>query len=146
MNRIKTFFPKGKVKIQSLPIIVPPSAKPKKGPKRILLEKGELAEIYNSPQPIRHIAYVEFLKGRARGGHYHHRQGFFYIIRGEMELEMVDVTTGAREKTKIKEGDFISFSPKIAHIIKPIKSGHAIEFSISHFKPEDTIKYEFKSN
>ena len=144
MNHIKKFF-KGKVKIQSLPVIAPSSASSKKGPKRILLEKGELAEIYNLPQPIKHIAYVEFLKGKARGGHYHHRHEFFYIIRGEMELDMIDVTTGAREKTEIKEGDFISLSPKIAHIIKPFKSGHSIEFSTSCFKPEDTIKYEFNS-
>jgi len=126
MASVKTLL-KGKVKIES--------------PKRIFLEKGELAEIYNSSEPIRHIAYIEFPRGKTRGGHYHARQEYFYIIRGEMELEIADSDTKETKKVRIKEGDLISIAPKIAHRIKTLKAGHSIEFSNKLFKPEDTIKY-----
>lgn len=142
MNRIKTLL-EGKVAIETLPAIVPSSEKIMEGPKRIFLEKGELAEIYNSQDAIKHIVYLEFIVGKARGGHYHTRQEYFYIIRGEMELTAADAETGATEKVVIKEGDLISMPPKIAHIIKAIKPGHAIEFSKDCFKPEDTTKYAF---
>lgn len=128
MSRVVTLL-KGKVKMGA--------------PKRIFLEKGELAEIYNSQNPIRHIAYIEFPRGKTRGGHYHTRQEYFYIIRGEMELELADSDTQAMEKARVKEGDLISISPKIAHRFKTIKAGHAIEFSRKRFRPEDTIKYTF---
>ena len=128
MGSIKTLL-NGKVKIWE--------------PKRIFLEKGELAEIYNSPEPIRHIAYIEFPKGKTRGGHYHTRHEYFYIIRGVMEMEMADSDTGAIEKIKVGEGDLISIPPKFAHRLKTIKAGHAIEFSKKRFKPEDTVKYNF---
>lgn len=142
MIRTKTLLG-GKVTIEALPEVVPSSDKVMEGPKRIFLEKGELAEIYNSQDAVKHIAYIEFIEGKARGGHYHTRQEYFYIIRGEMELVAADSETGVTEKAVIKEGDLISMPPKIAHIIKTIKPGHVIEFSMDQFKPEDTIKYPF---
>jgi len=140
MGHLKTLLGE-KVKIEALPSIAPSVHQPPMGPKRILLEKGELAEIYNSQDAIRHIAYVEFPEGKTRGGHYHVRGEYFYIIRGEMELEVIDADTGMAEKTTVREGDLIFISPKIAHWLKTIKAGHTIEFSASCFKPEDTIAY-----
>lgn len=112
-------------------------------PKRLFLDKGELAEIYNSQETVKHIAYIEFPRGKTRGGHYHTRHEYFYIIRGEMELEIADSGTGVLEKIKVKEGDLISIPPRIAHQFKTIKAGHSIEFSNDCFRPEDTIKYDF---
>ena len=142
MGHIKTLFD-GRVKIEILSSIVSPIGQVVENPKRLFLEKGELAEIYNREEPIRHIAYVEFIEGKTRGGHFHNRQEYFYIIRGEMEFEFIDVDTGIAEKANVKEGDLIILSPKIAHQIKTIKAGHVIEFSGSRLKPEDTIVYPF---
>lgn len=141
MGRIKILL-NGKVKIATLPLIKLPSKKVQKGPKRLFLEKGELSEIYDSSEPIRHIAYIEFLNGKPRGGHYHTRPEFFYIIRGEIALKVADVATGVAAETRVKEGDLIFLQPKIAHVLKSIGPGQAIEFSKKRFNPKDTIKYQ----
>lgn len=141
MGHIKILFG-GRVKIETLPFITS-ITQPVEGPKRLSLEKGELAEIYDGEEPIRHIAYIELIAGKTRGGHYHNRYEYFYIIRGEIEFEFIDVDTKTAEKVNVKEGDLIFLSPKIAHQIKTIKAGHVIEFSSSRFRPEDTIAYPF---
>ena len=141
MGHLKALL-NGKVKIAPLPLIKSPSKNVMKGPKRLFLEKGELSEIYDSSEPIRHIAYIEFLSGKPRGGHYHTRSEFFYIIRGEIILKVVDVATGVAAETKAKEGDLIFLQPKIAHALKSIGAGHVIEFSRKRFNPKDTIKYQ----
>lgn len=137
-SQIKKIF-RGRVRIETLFLLEPPFKKVVNGPKRLLLEKGELAEIYDSQVPIRHIAYVEFPKGKMRGGHYHLREEFFYIIRGKLLLKVIDVTTRATQEAVVKEGDLISIKPKIAHIFQTIKAGHVIEFSQKRFYPKDTI-------
>lgn len=142
MGHIKTLFNE-RVKIETLSSIISPVGQVASGPKRLFLEKGELAEIYDREEPIKHIAYVEFVSGKTRGGHYHNRSEYFYIIRGEMEFELIDVNTKVAEKAVVKEGDLISLSPKIAHRVKTIKAGHVIEFSESRFRTEDTIAYQF---
>ena len=138
--KIKTLFD-GKVKIETLSSIVSPVGQVMEGPKRLFLEKGELAEIYDGEEPIRHIAYIEFINGKARGGHYHTRPEFFYIIKGEIALKVVDVATGETAKIKVKAGDLISLQPKIAHVLKSIGPGQAIEFSNKRFNPKNTVAY-----
>jgi len=112
-----------------------------KKPKRLFLEKGELAEIYDSVKPIKHIAYVEFIAGKTRGGHYHTRPEFFYIIRGQMLLKTIDIKTGHAYEMSVKEGDLIFLPPKIAHSFKTLKPGHVVEFSEKRFNPKDTIPW-----
>ncbi|MFH1780766.1 MAG: cupin domain-containing protein [Candidatus Nealsonbacteria bacterium] len=112
-----------------------------KKPKRLFLEKGELAQIYDSAKPIRHIAYIEFVKGKTRGGHYHKRTEFFYIIRGGMLLKTVDIKTGHTLEKRVKEGDLIFLPPKIAHSFTAVKPGHVVEFSEKRFNPKDTIPW-----
>jgi len=112
-----------------------------KKPKRLFLEKGELAEIYDSAKPIRHIAYIEFIAGKTRGGHYHKRSEFFYIIRGEMTLKTADIRTGGASEATVKEGDLIFLPSKIAHSFTTVKPGHVVEFSEKRFNPKDTIPW-----
>ena len=142
MGQIKTLF-NGRVKIETLSSIISPVGQKIDGPARLILEKGELTKIYDGEGPVKYIAYVEFIPGKIRGGHYHNRQEYFYIIRGEMEFELIDVETKVAEKAVVKEGDLVALDPKIAHRIKTIKAGHTIEFSKSRFQLEDTIAYPF---
>lgn len=142
MGQIKTLF-NGRVKIETLSSIISPVGQKIEGPARLLLEKGELTKIYDGEEPVKYIAYVEFIPGKIRGGHYHDRQEYFYIIRGEMEFELIDVDTKVAESAIVKEGDLIFLSSKIAHRIKTIKAGHAIEFSKNRFQLEDSTAYPF---
>lgn len=142
MGQIKILF-NGKAKIETLSSIISPVGQKIEGPARLLLEKGELTKIYDEEDPIKYIAYVEFIPGKIRGGHYHNRQEYFYIIRGEMEFELADVDAKLIEKVIVKEGDLVSLDPKIAHRIKTIKSGHVIEFSKERFQLKDTVVYPF---
>jgi len=133
----------GKVVIESLISYKPPFKNPILGRKRLMLEKGELAEIYSSSKPVRFISYVEFPSGKTRGGHYHNRQEFFYIIRGEMIMRVADSLKGAVKKFSVKEGDLVSLAPKVAHILTTVKPGHALEFSGKPFNPKDSFPYQF---
>lgn len=110
-------------------------------PKRLFLEKGELAEIYDSAKPIKHIVYIEFVAGKTRGGHYHNRSEFFYVIRGKMILKTVDIKTGVASEISVQEGDLIFLPPKIAHSFTTVKPGHVVEFSEKRFDPKDTISW-----
>lgn len=144
MGQIKMLF-NGRVKIETLPSIISPVGQKTEGPARLLLEKGEMAKIYDGDGPIKYIAYIELIPGKTRGGHYHDHQEYFYIIRGEMEFEFADVDIKVNERAVVKEGDLISIDSKVAHRIKTIKAGHAIEFLKSRFKLEDVIAYPFNS-
>jgi len=144
MNSNKKFLLNGKVSVETLPIAASVNDS---GLKRLLLDKGELAQFYNSSEPIHLIAYVEFPDGSTRGGHYHpSREEKIYIIRGHMILAVQDIESGEYEVCEIAEGDLISISPKIAHAIKTVKSGHAIEFSSKTFDTAGTIHYPFVLN
>lgn len=139
MKNPKTILLNGKVSVETLPIA---NSVNQNGLKRLLLDRGELAQFYNSSEPIHLIAYIEFPDGSIRGGHYHPiREEKIYIIRGEMILAVEDIETKEHDSCNISEGDILSISPNIAHAIKTIKAGHAIEFSSKTFNPEDTIKY-----
>jgi quercetin dioxygenase-like cupin family protein len=134
----------GKVLIISLPVYSPPFEASTEEPKRLLLEKGELAQIYSSEEPIHFIAYLEFIEGVPRGWHFHiKRLEYAYIIRGELRYYVKDIGTNVIEETIIKDGDFLIVHPGIAHSFMPIKSGHAIEFSSSLFDPDDTVAHTF---
>lgn len=141
-NRIKKILG-GKVVIESLVSYKPPFKNPIEGRKRLMLEKGELAEIYSSAKPVRFISYVEFPEGKTRGGHYHRRPEFFYIIRGEMTMKVADPAKGVVKEFAVKEGDLVSLAPKIAHVLTTVKSGHALEFSGKPFNPKDSFPFQF---
>ena len=128
--------------IDSLPVFY--GATEEKQLKRVLLEKGELAQIYNSVEPIHLIAYVSFPTETIRGGHYHlYRTENFYIIQGSMLLALQDLESQELIYIEVNSGDSVLIKPKIAHAIKAITEGHGIEFSQEQFSPENTIAYPF---
>jgi quercetin dioxygenase-like cupin family protein len=132
----------GKALIITLPIFASPAESYKENLKRLMLEKGELSQIYNSEEPVHHIAYLEYPANSIRGGHYHpEREEKIYIIGGEMILAVEDLESEKIEKCQIEEGDIVIISPKTAHAIKTVEAGQAIEFSSQIFKPEETINH-----
>jgi mannose-6-phosphate isomerase-like protein (cupin superfamily) len=144
LNYMEKALLQRRVIIKTLPLIIPSSLRPVKGPKRMLLEKGELAEFYDAQAGIRHIAYIEFPKGKTRGGHYHLRSEFFYVIRGKMRLKVANPANNTKASVVIREGDLIFITKKISHAITTLEPGHVIEFSEKRFNPKDTITYAGK--
>lgn len=131
----------GRVTVRPLPISEP-GAPNQPAVKRLLLEKGELAQFYTSADPVRTIAYCELRQGRARGNHVHHRRvEQMYVIRGACRLVLEDVASRAREETLLRAGDLVIIPPGIAHAIQPVEHGDAIEFSSMAFDPSDTLPY-----
>jgi mannose-6-phosphate isomerase-like protein (cupin superfamily) len=131
----------GRVVVSSLPVC-DPNAALQPAVKRLLLERGELAQIHNADHPVRMIAYTELIAGRIRGNHYHrHKHEWMYIIRGSGRLVVEDRDTGARDETLIVAGDLVSIAVGVSHAIEPLEDGHAIEFSPSPFDPADTIAH-----
>jgi dTDP-4-dehydrorhamnose 3,5-epimerase-like enzyme len=132
----------GKVLVITLPIFTSPDESYTENLKRLMLEKGELSQIYNSEEPVHHIAYLEYRANCIRGGHYHpEREEKNYIIGGEMILAVEDLESEKIETYRIKGGDIVIISPRIAHAIKTVEAGQAIEFSSRIFKPEETVNH-----
>ncbi len=131
----------GKVRKRSLPTFPPPITS-NLAEKRLLLPQGELAQFYNSEQPIRYIAAVEFTKGTARGHHYHlHKQEWMYLFSGTVCLVVEDLQTKARESFTLRQGDLVFIPPNIAHAFIVQEDGIGIEYSPTLFDPADTVKF-----
>ncbi len=129
----------GRVSVSPLPLCDPMAAV-QPAAKRLMLEKGELAQIYNSAGPIRMIAYTELVAGKPRGNHYHrHKHEWMYVIRGSCRLVVAEPDSQATEEAVVATGDLVSIATGVAHVIVPLEDGHAIEFSPSGFDPADTI-------
>jgi len=131
----------GKVKIETWPRLSPVNHSSVPASKRIITDSGELAQIYNSTDPIHLVAYLELVQECIRGGHYHlNKDEWIYIIRGEMDLTVQDIDTSEKDNCKVTEGDLIFIGRRTAHSIKTTKAGHAIEFSSRMHDPLDTLR------
>ncbi|MGD8372567.1 MAG: cupin domain-containing protein [Syntrophobacterales bacterium] len=112
--------------------------------KRLIQERGELALIEDG-QRFQHLAYFSLKRGKGyyRGGHYHrHKVEHFYIVKGKIRVELVDLDTGARSKVTLEEGQRVSIFPNCAHRFEAIEEAQVIEYYDSLYDPEDDIPYE----
>lgn len=110
--------------------------------KRLRLPQGELAQIHQSDEGMRYIAWIELRAGGVRGNHYHERKlEHVYVISGEVELTVEDLTTRERATLRLKSGDLVSIEVRIAHAFRPISPGQAIEFSPGRLAPDDTFRF-----
>jgi dTDP-4-dehydrorhamnose 3,5-epimerase-like enzyme len=126
----------------SLPVIQGPPPVDSPHLKRLLLPQGELAQFYDSEDGVRYIAYSELVPGGVRGNHYHDvKEEFVYVISGQILLAVQDVKSGQREETKIEAGELFFVSTGIAHALKTLKPGVAVEFSKTRFNPSDVQKF-----
>jgi quercetin dioxygenase-like cupin family protein len=110
--------------------------------KRLLLPQGELAQFYDSDDPVRYIAYVELRPGTVRGNHYHRiKEELVYLILGEIVLLVEEVDSKARESIRLKAGELAVIQPGIAHALRVVKAGHAVECSKTRFEATDSYRY-----
>jgi mannose-6-phosphate isomerase-like protein (cupin superfamily) len=140
-------FLSGKVLKHSLPIVQLPSDPDVPLLKRLLLPQGELAQFYDGEDPIRYLACIELRAGAVRGNHYHKiKAEWIYLVQGEVTLVVESVESGARERLPLKAGDLAFVSPGIAHALRTLQAGVAIEFSQARFDAADIHPYPIKDS
>jgi quercetin dioxygenase-like cupin family protein len=132
----------GKVVRRSLPVS---SGRP--GPdsprlKRLLLPQGELAQVHDSDDGIRYMAVIETRMGSVRGNHYHKvKEEWIYVMQGELLLMVEDIQTKERASVPLQTGDLVMIQTGIAHVLRTVKPGQAIEFSPTRFNPADIFPF-----
>jgi quercetin dioxygenase-like cupin family protein len=129
----------GKVRKRSLPVYhgsAPPGAD---GPKRLILPQGELSNIYDAEEGLRYAALIEMRVGTVRGNHVHRvKEELVYVISGRLELIVQESSQGEVLRLELRPGDLAFIATGIAHAIKPLEAGLAIEFSKARFDPADS--------
>ena len=132
----------GRLVVQRLPIVVGPPGPEAPRLKRLKLAQGELAHVYDGPEGINYIAFIELREGGFRGNHFHkHKKEFLYILEGEILLVVEDMATKARDSVSVGVGDLAVISTEIAHAFRPVKPGRAIEFAPARFDAADAYPY-----
>ena len=110
--------------------------------KRLFLAQGELAQVYDGADGIRYLAYVELRAEAIRGNHYHEvKEEVIYVIDGEILLVVEDPVSKERASFPLVSGDLALIPVRIAHAIRTVAPGHALEWSKARFDPADAISY-----
>lgn len=110
--------------------------------KRLLLPAGELAQLTEDATTFRYLACLELREETERGNHLHRRkQESFYLLSGKVSLFGVDPLREERVELALEAGDLVFIAPGIAHGLKVVESGFAVEFSPEPFDPTDTERY-----
>ena len=132
----------GKVIKRTLPSIHGPSGPDAPALKRLILPQGELAQFYDDDLGIRYMAMIDLLPEKPRGNHYHKvKQEYIYVLEGEVELITEDIGNQERASILLKKGDLVVIEVLIAHVLRPVTAGRAIEFSPARFDVADIQRY-----
>src|SRR5882724_9407230 len=127
-------FLAGKVFKQRLPVVQPASGTGATTLKRLFLPQGELAQFYDADEGIRFLAFIELRAGSMRGNHYHKvKEEWIYVIQGEVSLMLKDIESQAEDCLPLLAGELVCIPTGVAHVLKTVVSGQAIEFSKSRF-------------
>lgn len=111
--------------------------------KRLIQERGELALIEDGKR-FRHLGYFSLKKGEGyyRGGHYHlKKKEHFYIISGELHVQLVDLDSGERSEVRLHEGQRVTIYPRCAHRFIAERDAQVIEYYDGQYDPEDDLLY-----
>jgi len=128
----------GRVAKWSLPALELPLGPDAPALKRLRLPQGELAQFYDADEGIRYLAFIELLPGQVRGNHYHRvKEELLYVIRGEVVLCVADIESKARADVTLRAGDLAVIRTRIAHALRTVEAGQAIEFSPARFDAAD---------
>jgi mannose-6-phosphate isomerase-like protein (cupin superfamily) len=132
----------GKVVKRVLPVIDGSEAASAPAMKRLMLSQGELAQFCDGQQPIRYLAAVELRPGCDRGNHYHlAKEEWVYVLTGRVQLAFQEPATGERASFVLGVGELAVIQPGIAHVLRPLEPGLAIEYSPARFDPADTVRF-----
>jgi mannose-6-phosphate isomerase-like protein (cupin superfamily) len=65
------------------------------------------------------VNYIETRGGETRGGHYHRETTeLFFIIDGEIEIDISDVAGSSKERHIVKKGDIFIVEPLEVHTFR----------------------------
>jgi hypothetical protein len=132
----------GKAWVATLPEVTPENSVGSPSIKRLMLKQGELAQIHDSDEPIRYLASIELLPGFIRGNHLHRvKREFIYLLAGEFELVVEDPATRERAEARLRKGDLAFVDVEVAHALRPLTVGLALEYSAARFNAADIIRY-----
>ncbi|HWH70518.1 MAG TPA: hypothetical protein VNT26_14115 [Candidatus Sulfotelmatobacter sp.] len=135
-------FLAGKVTKQSLPALPVPVGAEAPRLKRLLLPQGELAQFHDGGEPIHYLAFLELGADSIRGNHYHKvKAEYLYLIHGEVLLLVEDIAVKSRESLPLRTGDLVHIQTGVAHALKILAPGQAIEFSKAPFNPADIYRW-----
>lgn len=138
----QTTYLAGQVVKQTLPSFSGPPGPGAPNLKRLLLPQGELTQFYDADPPVRYLAVIELKTGATRGNHYHKtKEEMLYIVQGELELIVEDSVSRAREIVPLKAGDLTIVRPGIAHALRTVSPGCAVEFAGNRFDHADIHRY-----
>ena len=132
----------GKVIKRTLPCLPGPSGPDAPTLKRLVLPQGELAQFYDDDAGIKYMAVIELRPGQPRGNHYHKiKREFIYVLDGKMELIVENIGNQQRASILLESGDLAVIETLIAHVLRPLEVGRAIEFSPARFDVADIQRY-----
>jgi mannose-6-phosphate isomerase-like protein (cupin superfamily) len=138
----ESVFLNGKVLKRSLPALQLPLGPDAPALKRLLLPQGELAQFYDAEEGIRYMAFLELIPDQVRGNHYHKvKEELVYVMRGEVLLSVADIDSKARASVALRAGDLAVIRTGIAHALRTVEPGQAVEFSASRFDPADIHRF-----
>lgn len=129
-----------KIKIEELPVTTEFLRE-----KRLLQDRGELALIVDRGEAFHHLGYFSIKPGEGyfRGGHYHRKKTeHFYIISGKIEVSLVDIETGERDKIFLTAGHRVEIRPMCAHRFKAVEYAQVIEYYNDIYEVEDDTQYK----
>jgi mannose-6-phosphate isomerase-like protein (cupin superfamily) len=133
----------GQVTRRSLPVYdgpPPPEAPPLK---RVRLGQGDIVQFHQGEVGMRYIAWVELKADGIRGNHYHLlKLEHLCLLAGEADLGLEDLETGERSVVRLKVGDLVVIPPRVAHAVRTVVPGHAVEFAPEPLADGDTYPHE----
>jgi quercetin dioxygenase-like cupin family protein len=142
---VPSVFLSGKVSKQTLPFVELPPPLGAPHLKRLALKQGELTQFHDGGEEVRYIAYVELRAGSIRGNHYHNiKKEWAYVISGKLIMAVEDIATHERASFLMESGDLVFIPPGIAHALRPLEPGGAVEFSQARFNAADIYPFELE--
>ena len=132
----------GKVVKSSLPVITGRPGPDAPALKRLVLPQGELGQIHDSDEGIRYMAVLELRAGSVRGNHYHKvKEERVYVLQGELSVLLQDLQTNERASVSLRTGDLLLIPTGIAHVMRTVEPGQAIEFAPTRFNAADIFPF-----
>ncbi len=131
----------GKLLIRNLP-----AAGESADERRIIQDKGEMAQIANSREArFVHLLYWDLKPGFDRGHHYHKRKlENFYVISGKLKLRIQDNETHEVLDRVLTAGMKVTIEPPCPHAFRAIEYSQVLEFHAEPYNEADTIKQDIE--
>ena len=104
-------------------------------------ERGWFRQVTSGPWKQMNVSLTK--KGYVRGGHFHRiTKECFYILDGEVELQVNNVQTGEQSTYRFQKGDSFIIEPYENHTLTALSDTLMIALLSKQFRPEDTDIFE----